>query len=53
MSAEERAEIIERHRVEIERLERERDFGGVNRERMALHRELREMEVRDGHVERD
>lgn len=47
MSAEdERAEIIERYRREIERLERSRDFGAVNRVRMALHRELREHEKR-------
>lgn len=51
MSAEdERAEIIERYRREIERLERSRDFGAVNRVRMALHRELREHEV-EGTVE--
>lgn len=39
MSAEDgRAEIIERYRREIERLERSRDFGAVNRVRMALQR---------------
>lgn len=41
-----RREIIERYRREIERLERSRDFGAVNRVRMALHRELREHEKR-------
>lgn len=41
-----RREIIERYRREIERLERSRDFGAVNRVRMALHRELREHERR-------
>ena len=47
MSAEdERAEIIERYRREIERLEKDRDYGAVNRARMALHRELREHEKR-------
>lgn len=52
MSAEdERAEIIKRYRREIERLEMSRDFGAVNRVRMALHRELRKHEkrVRDEH----
>lgn len=45
MSAEDgRAEIIERYRREIERLESSRDFGAVNRVRMALHREPREHE---------
>lgn len=39
-----RAEIIERYRREIERLERERDYGAVNRARMALHQELRKVE---------
>ena len=55
MSAEdERAEIIELYRREIERLERSRDFGAVNRVRMALHRELRKHEkrVRDEHEHR-
>lgn len=48
MSAEDgRAEIIERYRREIERLERSRDFGAVNRVRMALHRELRKHEKRE------
>ena len=52
MSAEdERAEIIERYRREIERLERSRAFGAVSRVRVALHRELRKHEkrVRDEH----
>lgn len=47
MSAEDgRAEIIERYRREIERLEKARDYGAVNRARMALHRELRKHEKR-------
>ena len=47
MSAEdERAEIIERYRREIERLEKARDFGTVHRVRMALHRALRKHEKR-------